>query len=109
MTARDLSNGYKKSGKVVNHILCSLPVQDTITGYLYYTLICPTTNYGMTTMEEKLNALLCSVESLKQAQGENQEEMSRKLSCLESNVKASQEDTAQRLAKKIRREKVPES
>ena len=29
MTARDQCNGYKKSGRMVNYILCCLPVQDT--------------------------------------------------------------------------------
>ena len=75
---------------------------------MQHTYISTTIDYRMTTTEEKLDALLRSVESLKRAQDENQEEMSRKLSCLESDVKASQEDATQCLAKKIRREKVPE-
>ena len=65
-------------------------------------------DYSMTTTEEKLDALLRSVESLKRTQDHNQEAMSVKLSRLESDVKASQEDAAQQLAKKIRRERVPE-
>ena len=62
----------------------------------------------MTTTDEKIDALLRSVESLRRSQDENQEEMSRKLLQLENDVRTSQEDASQRLAKKIRREKLPE-
>ena len=62
----------------------------------------------MATTEEKLDALLRSVESLKKAQNESQEAMSRKLSQLETDVAARHEESTQRLIKRMKRERTPE-
>ena len=62
----------------------------------------------MATPEDKIDSLLRSVEALKKAQQESQEEVSRKLSQLESDVMASQDSAAQRICKKMKREWAPE-
>ena len=62
----------------------------------------------MATTDDKIDALLRSVDALKQSQKENQEEMARKLSQLESEVAAGQDSAAQRACKKMRLERAPE-
>ena len=58
----------------------------------------------MATMDDMINALLHSVDTLKQSQKENQEEMARKLSQSESKVEAGQDSMAQQACKKTRLE-----
>ena len=62
----------------------------------------------MKTTEEKIDALLRSVESLRQAQNVNRDEMLRKQAQLESNVRTSQDDANQRVIKRMKHERVPE-
>ena len=62
----------------------------------------------MATTEEKIDALLRSVESLRQAQDVNREEMSRKLAQLEGDVRTSQDDATQRVFKRMKRKRSPE-
>ena len=62
----------------------------------------------MATTEEKLDALLRSVEALKKSQDENQEATSLKLSQLEADVAAGHEESTERLVKRMRRERKPE-
>ena len=62
----------------------------------------------MSTTDDKIDALLRSVDALKQSQQENQEEMARKLSQLESEVAAGQDSAARRACKKMRLERAPE-
>ena len=54
----------------------------------------------MATTDDKIDALLRSVDALKQAQKDSQEEMARKLGQLESEVAAGQDNAAQRACKK---------
>ena len=49
----------------------------------------------MGNMDEKLDALLSSVQSLRQAQVESQDEVEHKMAQLETNVAGTQEGTAQ--------------
>ena len=58
----------------------------------------------MATMDDMINALLRSVDRLKQSQKENQEEMAHKLSQLESEVEGGQDSMAQQACKKTRLE-----
>ena len=62
----------------------------------------------MATTDDKIDALLRSVDALKQLQKENQEAMARKLSQLENEVAAGQDSAAQRACKKMKLERVPE-
>ena len=58
--------------------------------------------------DEKINALLRSVESLKQTQAEKLDKMTQKLSKLETDVVASRDDVVQRVAKRKKWEKTLE-
>ena len=55
----------------------------------------------MAKTDDKIDALLHSVDALKQSQKENQEWMASKLSQLESEVTAGQDRAAQRACKKM--------
>ena len=53
-------------------------------------------------MEEKLDALLQSVDNLKKTQPGDQEDLRRKLDQLEKDVAVGQEETTQRVIKKLK-------
>ena len=56
-------------------------------------------------MEQKLDELLTSIAAMKQTQVENQREMSQKLEQLERDVHAGQDVAAERVVKKLKRDR----
>ena len=77
-------------------------------GYLLlFTLIATSILLEMATVEDKLDALLTSMNALKQAQNDSQREVAQQMEQLESDVVRNQEGMAQRLLKRLKRERQP--
>ena len=62
----------------------------------------------MATLDNMIDAMLCSMDALKQSQKDNKEEMACNLNQLESEVAARQDSAVQRACKKMSLEQAPE-